>query len=200
MIAALYVQHLGVYYGLPDVDPWGLPERDARLYAGNAPVVAHPPCARWCRLAGLVESLGGLRRGCDDGCFAAALEAVRRCGGVLEHPEGSAAWPAYGLLAPPRAGGWVAAGDWKGWTCCVEQGHYGHRAAKRTWLYAVGVDLPVLTWGPSEAVAHHAGLSRARAAEVQRAPEYLSNLSKRARSATPLPFRDLLISMARSVR
>ena len=54
-IAALYVQKNGCYFGLPDVDPWD-EERDARLYAGPHPVVAHPPCARWCRLAGLVES------------------------------------------------------------------------------------------------------------------------------------------------
>lgn len=38
-IAALYVQRDGVYYGLPDVDPWD-EERDARLYAGPWPVVA----------------------------------------------------------------------------------------------------------------------------------------------------------------
>ena len=34
------------------------------------------------------------------------------------------------MCAPPRFGGWVNA-DWLGgWTCCVEQGHYGHRARK----------------------------------------------------------------------
>ena len=46
MIAALYVETNGVYYGLPDVDPWD-EQRDARLYAGPWPVVAHPPCAKW---------------------------------------------------------------------------------------------------------------------------------------------------------
>lgn len=55
MIAALYVERDGVYYGLPGVDPWD-EERDARTYAGPWPVVAHPPCARWCRLAGLVAT------------------------------------------------------------------------------------------------------------------------------------------------
>ena len=47
-VAALYVETNGVYYGLPDVDPWD-EERDARLYDGPWPVVAHPPCARWVR-------------------------------------------------------------------------------------------------------------------------------------------------------
>lgn len=80
MIAALYVQRGGVYYGLPDVDPWD-ETRDARLYAGPHPVVAHPPCSRWCRLAGLVEARWGHRKGDDGGCFAAALASVRTWGG-----------------------------------------------------------------------------------------------------------------------
>ena len=42
--------------------------------------------------------------GDDEGCFAAALDAMRRHGGVLEPPEASPA--AFGFLTPPRAGGW----------------------------------------------------------------------------------------------
>lgn len=41
MIAALFVETGGAYFGLPDVDPWDEP-RDARKYAGPHPVVAHP--------------------------------------------------------------------------------------------------------------------------------------------------------------
>ena len=55
MIAALFVDRRGCYSGLPDVDLWD-ESRDARLYKGPYPVVAHPPCARWCKLAGLVEA------------------------------------------------------------------------------------------------------------------------------------------------
>jgi hypothetical protein len=70
---------------------------------------------------------------------------------VLEHPEGSHAWRRFGLVPPPRSGGWVSAGLFAGgWTCCVEQGHYGHRARKMTWIYAAGMppeDLPDLKWG-----------------------------------------------------
>ena len=121
MIAALYVQKGGVYYA-PDlageVDPWD-EERDARLYAGPSPVVAHPPCSRWCRLAGLVEARWGHKRGDDGGCFAAALASVRAYGGVLEHPAYSDAWPAHGLPAPPTGGGWAR--DFSGgWSCYVE--------------------------------------------------------------------------------
>ena len=96
MVAALYVIEGGPYFGLPGVDPW--PEsRDARLYAGPYPVVAHPPCARWSRLAGLVEQRWGHKRGDDGGCFAAALASVRRWGGGIGAPRGlgrmEALWP-----------------------------------------------------------------------------------------------------------
>lgn len=201
MIAALYVIPRGVYYGLPDVDPWD-EARVARLYAGPHPVVAHPPCARWSRLAGLVESRWGPRRGDDGGCFAAALASVRAWGGVLEHPATTAAWAAHGLIAPPAGGGWVSAGDWRGWVCHVEQGHYGHPGRKPTWLYAVNCDLPSLRWGRSSATAKIATWYRrdesgARSC-VQRGGDVL--IPKGQRSVTPLAFRDVLLTMARSVR
>ena len=134
-VAALFVSSPGPYIGLPDVDAWDV-SRDARRYAGPWPVVAHPPCARWCLLAGLVEARYGIRRGDDGGCFAAALAAVRTWGGVLEHPAYTEAFHAYGLPAPASAGGWqrVICG---GWVAHVEQGHYGHQARKATWAVRV---------------------------------------------------------------
>ena len=63
-VAALYVETNGCYYNLPGVDPWDK-ARDARLYAGPWPVVAHPPCQRWCRLAGLVQVLRAQQKPCD---------------------------------------------------------------------------------------------------------------------------------------
>lgn len=124
-VAALYVEENGVYAGLPGVDVWGI-SRDARKYAGPWPVVAHPPCARWCRLAGLVEARWGHKRGDDGGCFAAALGAVRDFGGVLEHPAYSDAWPAHGLPAP-KGPGWQFNIDGTA-VAYVEQGRYGHPA------------------------------------------------------------------------
>ena len=194
-VAALYVQTGGAYYGLPGVDPWDQ-VRDARLYAGPHPVVAHPPCARWSRLAGFAHSRGAPAPGDDGGCFAAALASVRRWGGVLEHPEASAAWAAHGLIAPPSSGGWVTAGDWTGWTCRVEQGHYGHPSAKPTWLYAVGVDLPSLCWGES-AAEEYASESPKRGHSKRKPVELMSRAD---RIVTPPAFRDLLLAMARTVR
>jgi hypothetical protein len=40
------------------------------------------------------------RKGDDGGCFISALEAVRKWGGVLEHPAASSAWKAFGLKEP----------------------------------------------------------------------------------------------------
>jgi hypothetical protein len=155
MIAALFVATDGAYFGIEGVDPWD-EMRDARLYAGPHRVIAHPPCQRWGKFwAGSPSWIArtGERKikGDDGGCFASGLESVRKYGGVLEHPYGSQAWPHFGLAVPPRTGGWIKA-DAFGYTCCVEQGRYGHYARKPTYLYAVGVELPELRWGKSEAV------------------------------------------------
>src|SRR5687767_10128842 len=138
MIAALYVQTNGAYYGLDDVDPWDI-DRDARRYSGPWPVVAHPPCHLWVNLAAVnFKRYGGEhnRPGNDGGCFASALSAVRTYGGVLEHPANSNAWRAYGLLAPLKLG-WNYAGNDE-YTCEVWQSAYGHKARKRTWLFYNG--------------------------------------------------------------
>jgi len=198
MIATLYVLSDGPYCGLPGVDPW--PEsRDARLYAGPWPVVAHPPCARWgAYWFGSPCSTKRYALGDDGGCFSAALAAVRRWGGVLEHPAHSKAWRHFGLSHPQREG-WVAADTCGGWTCAVEQGHYGHLARKPTWLYAVSVTpLPSLHWGRSVSGLLMAQPSKARMAASSRVGD-VAFLSHRQRALTPLPFRDLLLDMARSV-
>lgn len=200
-VAALYVERGGPYWDLPGVDPWDV-ERDARTYAGPHPVVAHPPCERWGRYwNGGPSSRVRYRLGDDGGCFAAALAAVRTWGGVLEHPEASHAWRHFGLIRPLRGGGWSVADDLGGWTCCVEQGSYGHRARKATWLYAVRCDLPRLAW---RAVGdfvrledgyhtHEERLRATRTGACQR-------LSSRQRRSTPPAFRDVLLAMARSAR
>jgi hypothetical protein len=193
-VAALFVEETGAYAGLElfeGVEIWS-ESRDARTYPGPFPVVAHPPCTRWCMLAGLVEARYGHKRGEDGGCFASALASVRTWGGVLEHPAWSRAWPAYGLQPPSKHGGWTGQDEHGGWTCSIEQGAYGHAARKATWLYAVGTARPDLRWGPATGAramvswcANHSDDTRPR-------------VGKRAAAATPIEFRDLLIGLARS--
>lgn len=208
-VAALFVAEGGAYYGLEDVDPW--PEsRDARKYTGPWPVVAHPPCARWCRLAGFVEKTHGYKKGDDGGTFVAALKAVRSFGGVLEHPAYSAAFAQFGLPEPTDKGGWQR-GICGGWSAHVEQWHYGHPAKKATWLYCFGVNPPELVWGATPDTAETAYVSdgggrfkRGRAAvswcgNKIKSGEKRKRLSGKQALATPLAFRDLLLGIARSV-
>jgi hypothetical protein len=201
-VAALFVETGGAYFDLPGVEPWDEP-RDARKYRGPYRVIAHPPCQRWGRYAtGAPNKPKQYRVGEDGGCFAAALTSARNYGGVIEHPAHSKAWPYFGLLTPPAAGGWVKADEFGGWTCHVEQGHYGHLSRKATWLYAVPDDpgnLPQLKWGPSEQRIHPRALELHGYAKARRIGMMAMVGGKdktRIRNATPPEFRDVLLSIA----
>ena len=187
MIAALYVEAGGAYWDLPDVDPWD-EARDARLYAGPHPVVAHPPCDRWHQLSAVNAKRWGFKINEDGGCFASALAAIRRWGGVLEHPAESRAFRFHGLPEPSR-GGWQRSifGDW---ISEVDQAAYGHKARKRTWLVYSGANQPpALEW--RRAKGTH---------QIGNFDQVLPRLPKSETSATPIPFRDLLIGIARTAR
>jgi hypothetical protein len=204
-VAALFVETNGAYWGMYGVDPWD-EQRDARKYAGPYPVVAHPPCQRWGKFwAGqplwIARTGERKKKGDDGGCFAAALGSVREFGGVLEHPWGSHAWPHFGLAVPPRSGGWVKADEKRGWTCCIEQGRYGHYARKPTLLYVVGAELPELQWGKSDPVFPQWAIDRYGMEKCKRAGELAfkgGGKDNSHRIGTPLEFRDVLISIARS--
>jgi hypothetical protein len=203
MIAALYVETDGCYFGLTDIDPWDEP-RDARAYAGPHPVVAHPPCQRWGRFwHGSTRKPHQFKMGDDGGCFEAALAAVRRWGGVIEHPADSHAWRFFGLRRPERYKGWQRADDEDGWTCYVEQGHYGHMSRKPTWLYVSGIarrDLPELDWSRGEQRLHPIALERhgyEKARRIGMTAMVGGKDKTKIRNATPLPFRDVLIDIAR---
>lgn len=181
-IAVLCAEPDGIYSHFQDVDIWD-ESRDARGYDLALPVVAHPPCARWSRLAPWVEAMRGIPKHDDGGLFEAVLGHVRRCGGILEHPAGSAAWSRYGLQAPSGDG-------WQGsllhpdeWVCQVAQRHYGHTSTKRTWLLAVGCELPRLKYGDGP--------------KPEKGVIYMSGSRKRA--ATPRRFAEILTRAARSV-
>jgi hypothetical protein len=205
-VAALFVDANGAYSNLPSVDAWP-EERDARLYAGPHPVVAHPPCQRWGKMwfgQPLTVKRTGVRKkkGDDGGCFASALDSVRQYGGVLEHPWGSHAWAHFGLAKPARSGGWIKADDF-GWTCCVEQGQYGHYARKPTLLYAVGIALPELRWGHTAAKYDPAVVARMGLKRAKRLGEVGARgggKDSAPRIHTPAEFRDLLLGMARTAR
>lgn len=199
-VAALFVDPRGPYPTMPGVDCW--PEsRDARLYPGPHPVVAHPPCGRWCRLAKFVQyqTRGRLSVGDDHGCFASALASVRKWGGVLEHPAWSLAWAAHGLIAPP-ARGWQR--DTSGsWCCEVAQAAYGHKARKLTWLYYVGERAPAnLDWSKPNGERVISGM-RNRCARPLTERLWTARDWKRAGGGatilTPPRFAETLVALAR---
>ena len=214
-VAALYVDPKGVYASLPDVDVWD-EARDARGYFGPWPVVAHPPCNRWCRMAGFVEKLYGHKIGDDGGTFGHALWSVRAFGGVLEHPAYSLAWKHFGLPRPVTRSGWTLTMEGEA-VCYVEQGRYGLPVRKGTWLYAVGCDLPELRWGwtrdqegDPERQDEWGGMHGWRDAwkmtvsdlgpgnSRRRGADFVPGLQYRDASHTPPAFRDVLLGMARS--
>lgn len=180
-VAALYIDPKGPYPKMEGVDCWD-EIRDARLYNGPHPVVAHPPCGPW----------GRLRHMCTKQlaeCGPIAVEHVRKYGGVLEHPAESKLWDFCGL---PKSGVLDAYG---GITLKCEQVHWGHVCQKRTWLYCVRC------WH----AIYPAPLPEARAIKcVSRDAKRKSSKLPRASSfecrATPAKFAEYLVNLARSVQ
>jgi hypothetical protein len=165
-----------VYFNLPYIEPWDI-EKNAFLYKGSFTVIAHPPCERWGKYWGggpnsKIKKLWGD----DQGAFYHSLWCVRQFGGVIEHPEASKAFAFFGLPRPRRTGGWSEKDKYGGRSCCVAQGHYGHLAQKFTWLYAIIPNYPEMVWGKCVGKVH------------------CELLSKKERTVTPVPFRNMLIS------
>jgi hypothetical protein len=194
MVSVLYCEPGGVYPGLVGREQCWDEARDARRYNGPHPVVAHPPCARWCRLAESVYARTKKeehRPGNDGGCFASALAAVRTWGGVLEHPAESKAWAAYGLVRPRGGAGWVlSSSEPRVWVCEIWQSAYGHLARKRTWLAYSGKHPPFELRWERRPGTHTCGR------DSKKRPTELPRLSKTQNLATPPEFARELLRLA----
>lgn len=183
MTAALYVDiQRGPYPGM-GVDCWGI-ERDARKYPGPAPVVAHPPCQDWGTLRHFAKHAPERKA-----CGLAAVNQVRRWGGVLEHPAGSHLWNVKNM---PQPGGQQDL--WGGWTLEVQQCDWGHPARKLTWLYVVGCapgDLPSM---PSPKTPTHV-IAPAKSPAAREAARG-RHIPKSRRHLTPPQFAAWLLEVA----
>lgn len=222
VVAALFVETGGCYFDLPGVEVVGHGEDyadgtttvhlDGRDYRGSWPVVAHPSCKRWGRFwHGSTRKPHQFKFGDDGGCFKAALAAVRRVGGVIEHPAYSGAWnpvdherPGFGLPTPTAGAGWSEPDEFGGRSCYVEQVHYGHPARKASYLYAVGIDFEAFVpiTDRTRAVVPEWMIERYGERKARKIGVVAMEGGKdkvKNRNATPLPFRDLLLAMARSV-
>jgi hypothetical protein len=160
--------------------------RDARTYGGPYPVVAHPPCGAW----GAMRFVNKYQ---DASGGPAAVDAVRRWGGVLEQPKGSLLWAHCGLPLPgefPDASGGIAIE--------VAQVDWGHPARKRTWLYFVGCR-PFGPYPHPREPTHWCWGTHAPG-QKSTMPAGVKAASAQQRRRTPPAFAEWLVSIARSVK
>lgn len=167
-VSVLFARSDSCYFDLVS-DVWDA-QRDARGYTGPGPIICHPPCRAWGRLRHWAKP-----RPDEKALALFAVEQVRRCGGVLEHPWGSTLWPAAQL---PRPGERDA---WGGWTLLVDQGWWGHAAPKPTYLYIVGCERNALPDMP---------------VQLRRAAGRTLELSPADRERTPPKFAAWLVAVA----
>lgn len=190
IISALFVETNGPYFNDKRIDPWDV-SRDAFNYSGPNAVIVHPPCQKWGSMAFVNHARWGGEHnipGNDGGCFEFALSTLEKFGGVLEHPKNSRAFAKYGIRKP-RRGVWLE--HRKGWVTEVFQSAYGHRANKGTWLYYVGDIKPFnLKWG--KVVGDYQVGGHDQRGKERNKP----TLSKKEALATPVEFKEILISLA----
>ena len=156
-VSVLFTRKNSVYRDLVGTDCWDL-QRDARLWPGGTPVIAHPPCRSWGKLAHFAKPRPGERE-----LAFYAVRQVNRYGGVLEHPLGSRLWKEAGLPPP----------------LLVNQCDFGHRALKPTWLHIVGAEIPPL---PPKRKPTTTVENMGRAERESTPPEFASWLLELARS------------------
>lgn len=167
-VSVLFARRDSNYKKMQGCDVWDK-DRDARNYCGSNPVICHPPCRGWGRLRKFANPEPG-----ELELAHFAIEQVRKCGGVLEHPAFSTLWPVAELPMPS-----TGKDSYDGFTLPVSQYWWGHRAAKATWFYIVGVDgsdIPEIPLRLGEA-SHVISRSRGR----QKRPE----VTKAEREHTP---------------
>lgn len=203
MIAALFISDDGPYANRKDIDAW-TELRDARKYTGPWKVIAHPPCERWGRYwsGGPNPKARRRKKGDDNGCFKSALGAVRRWGGVLEHPAYSHAWEWFDLKRPNIGGGWSSS-DGREWVCHIEQGHYGHPSRKATWLFFVGKKPIDLIWGPAKkGLRLDEGFHSKEHRRVARAngQKPIKRLNEAERIHSPLKFVSALMALVKEAQ
>jgi hypothetical protein len=193
VIAALYIDPLGPYPKMQDVDCWD-EGRDARLYNGPYPCLTHPPCGPW----GSLRNLGPAKSGAD--CGPRAVEQVRAHGGLLEHPRGSTLWTHESL---PRPGELPDA--YGGWSIAVEQVSWGHVARKPTWLYLVGIDRHLVastlkTGGEPTHVIGRPGHAAIARNGITWPCAKLKATSSQQNRRTPAAFAEWLVMLVRSAK
>lgn len=183
-VAVLFCCDQSPYKLMRGVEVWDK-KRDARRYMAGSPVVAHPPCRTWGNLRTVAT-----RAPADEKALGPwAVEQVRRCGGVLEHPSGSMLFEHCGCGADGDAG----------WILEVDQWHWGHACRKPTKLYIVGCTpeeippQPHRAGEPDRCITQGHGIRRGH-------PKFKSRVTQWEREATPPAFAAWLVAIAEICR
>ncbi len=116
---------------------------------------------------------------------------MRKFGGVLEHPAGSALWPDQDLPLPQYRDAFG------GFTLVISQHWWGHRAEKLTKLYICGCehedvpDIPLRLGGATHVIAS----STAR--QHRGHPQFRPEVTKAEREHTPPELARWMVDLAR---
>lgn len=181
-VAILFARADSVNKTLPGCDVYDI-ERDACTWRGGSPVVAHPPCRLWAKLRQFAKASDP---DAERALAVLAVLAVRRWGGVLEHPAESTLWAHMSIPWPGRA-----PDRYGGWTAEIRQCDWGHKAEKLTWLYVVGChpdQIPLLPprSEPTGVIKPQRGV-----------PRTLKIVTKAEREHTPPALAEWLVELAR---
>lgn len=182
MISALFVREDSIYKHL-NVDSWDI-ERNALRWPGGNACICHPPCRAWGKLRHFANPKKGEKE-----LAIFSIEMIRKWGGVLEHPQGSNLWSYMDLPAPGQYD------VYGGFTICLDQFWFGHKARKRTYLYVNGCDKWSIPAHPLrfEPVQHCVSTSKNTGRKNQ---TKLREISKADRERTPEDFAIFLIKIA----
>jgi len=181
MISALFVRQDSIYKQL-GVDCWDI-DRDARLWPGGNAIIAHPPCRAWGQLSHFARP----REGEKDYAIQ-CVKWIRQWGGVLEHPRASRLWSEMSLPMPGLYD------EFGGYSLCVDQYWWGHKAKKNTLLYIVGcpkmqvpempLNFDAIQYTVASKIKKHTGR------------RYKKEITRKEREETPILFAKFLIEIA----
>ena len=175
-VTALFVMKRSIYKSL-NVSCYDI-DRDARTFDMSTPVVAHPPCRSWGRLRKFAKPLDG-----ESELAVMAVNIVRRCGGVLEHPDGSILFEQLNMKKSSSSD------VYGGFFLSVYQFWWGHKARKKTILYICGCSMSDLPAFPLRFDAIQYVVSGSKKGGKK-------EISKADRERTPIGFARWLIEVA----
>lgn len=185
MVSVLFTRSDSVYNSL-GVDCWDI-KRDARNWPGGNPIIAHPPCRAWGQLSHMASPREGEKE-----LAIWSIEQIRKHGGVLEHPRASKLWKFLKLPQPGKKD------EFGGFSLCINQSWFGHKAEKKTLLYIKGCqysDLPPMPINFN--AVEYTVSSKIKKKSGKRIKK---EITKKEREATPLLLAEWLIAVAKKCK